>query len=403
MHKNELPDSWHLSIDFKDTSDQICTLKEIASIVKLTKPNVIHVVNSSDVNSWFELDIEQSNPILDIPSQPASNLYANNISNVQSTSNKSEFKTKNIVYLLIVGVIGLFLGYIRSDDVVLAVAFALGFVTSVTVICAVIGSLIGGVGSYFANGDFKKLFFNTAYISSALLIGLALLGQYGVKKQAERARFVDKTMSDFETLSSINDNFDEEVDFKFRQIESPETDEQKVTNLLRVRFNESIEIRNAYFKELEECGWSSIFEPERIQRAGSLAETNKIYNRAVQAVKNLRNKNVDSYDQFYEALRNLLPKDRTLTSENYNKGKDLLELATKTEIDVVNALYSVVLHLHSANGEWVYEDEMFYFDKDSDVDEFNSLMEKFNKVTKQQELVLSQIEKANKAELLKLK
>jgi hypothetical protein len=203
-------------------------------------------------------------------------------------------------------------------------------------------------------------------------------------EKLKRLAFEDITKLDSETIDP--DGYSKKTDLQFELIKSPKNITEEMTNVLRSRFNDTINISNEYVAGLEKIGWESLMDPQRIQTPNSYQQTEKIIESGINLATENKRKQIASYEHCISAIEKLAgtglgQEAKTKTEKNMK----LLIDASDIEIEIAGKIGELVKHLHECSERWEFKDETYFFDEDTDEEKFTSIYSEFEAMSEKQD------------------
>ena len=184
----------------------------------------------------------------------------------------------------------------------------------------------------------------------------------------------------------------------FELIENPKNIGERMTNVLRIRYKEIIDLDNGYDRDLNEIGFYSLMDPERIKKTNALKETEKILSSGIKVATNYKDLNLKSYERSITSIANLsngLDSETKLKGDNNRKALfDLWDL----EIKIIKKMGEMTIHLHECSEKWEYEEDGYVFTNDNDLVKFNLLANEFDALSAQQDKANAKMENEMKSE-----
>ena len=207
----------------------------------------------------------------------------------------------------------------------------------------------------------------------------------------------DITKLDSETTDS--DGFSKKTDLQFELIKSPKNKAEEMTNVLRSRFNDIINISNEYVTGLESIGWESLMDPQRIQTPNSYQQTEKIIASGINLATENKRKQIASYERCISAIEKLAgtglgQEAKTKTEKNMK----LLIDASDIEIEIAGKIGELVKHLHECSERWEFKDEAYFFDEETDEEKFTSIYSEFEAMSEKQDELNELLEEVMKSD-----
>ncbi len=207
----------------------------------------------------------------------------------------------------------------------------------------------------------------------------------------------DITKLDSETTDS--DGFSKKTDLQFELIKSPKNKAEEMTNVLRSRFNDIINISNEYVTGLERIGWESLMDPQRIQTPNSYQQTEKIIASGINLATENKRKQIASYERCISAIEKLAgtgldQEAKTKTDKNMK----LLIDASDIEIEIAGKIGELVKHLHECSERWEFKDEAYFFDEETDEEKFTSIYSEFEAMSEKQDELNELLEEVMKSD-----
>lgn len=106
-----------------------------------------------------------------------------------------------------------------------------------------------------------------------------------------------------------------------------------MTNVLRIRYKEIIDLDNGYDRDLNEISFYSLMDPERIKKTNAIKETEKMLSSGINVATNYKDLNLESYERSITSIANLsngLDSETKLKGDNNRKALfDLWDLEIK--------------------------------------------------------------------------
>jgi len=280
----------------------------------------------------------------------------------------------------------------------------------VGLIALIIAVLIAGIMSAF-----KKRFTDSlsrCYSIGVLVVaGLALLGNsilgnsinrsgspsssnYPNPTEIESARrMVSGLESDIQSMISESvgpDGLPRKTDLQFDN-NTPASDEMgRLRELMRSLFNDMIELQNTYLQALEDDGIDTFLDANRMARDTGFTESRARLAKVKRTVADTRLKASGLLVEFPKRMKDYRfssMSDRKMF-EAYQKGlKDALPLFKEMwdlEVESVDHMEDLIDHLEVTRIHWDPDQGMFMFQRDSDLDQFNAIMDSITKCVERQ-------------------
>ncbi len=142
--------------------------------------------------------------------------------------------------------------------------------------------------------------------------------------------------------------------------------------------------RNAYLKGLDEAGWNTIFDPQRLGNDLDAAESRLIVQRGRNVFLSQKTA-LEALIQEYDAgLQRLMRISRRSGGQTSRRPAEFTE-ALALEQQVIDEVGKAVDVLHAARGTWAVQDDQVVFERDEDVQAFNECLENINSIAEQQQ------------------
>ena len=269
-----------------------------------------------------------------------------------------------------------------SKSVVKPIACGLGIITtsySITI---------------YSKWDFLKAEFTKVSEAFAEIQQQALQRQQKKFTQDDLSKLKQTLSSDIQKLYS--ENTDGTSIDNFELIKNPKTIGEKMTNVMRTRYKEIIDLDKNYDQDLNEIGFYSLMDPERIQKPGSMKETKILIDLAIKSATKNKRLNLESYDRVIEGITKL---SNGVTDETRTKGdnnRKTISEACELEITLIKKMGEIVMHLHETSGNWELQDDITVFRNDNDLDKYNSLWSQFEELSVKQDELNELMEKKMK-------
>ena len=214
--------------------------------------------------------------------------------------------------------------------------------------------------------------------------------------KADLAELKQRAATDVAKLYSETGDGSKKVNFEL--IKNPKNIGEKMTNVLRIRYNEIIDLDNGYDRDLNEIGFYSLMDPERIKKPNAIKETEKMLSSGIKVATNYKDLNLESYERSITSIANLsngLDSETKLKGDNNRKALfDLWDL----EIKIIKKMGEMTIHLHECSEKWEYEEDGYVFTNDNDLEKFNLLANEFDALSAQQDKANAKMENEMKSE-----
>ena len=214
--------------------------------------------------------------------------------------------------------------------------------------------------------------------------------------KADLAELKQRAATDVAKLYSETGNGSRTVNFEL--IKNPKNIGEKMTNVLRIRYKEIIDLDNGYDRDLNEIGFYSLMDPERIKKPNAIKETEKMLSSGIKVATNYKDLNLKSYERSITSIANLsngLDSETKLKGDNNRKALfDLWDL----EIKIIKKMGEMTIHLHECSEKWEYEEDGYVFTNDNDLEKFNLLANEFDALSTQQDKANAKMENEMKSE-----
>ena len=208
--------------------------------------------------------------------------------------------------------------------------------------------------------------------------------------KADLAELKQRAATDVAKLYSETGDGSRTVNFEL--IKNPKNIGERMTNVLRIRYKEIIDLDNGYDRDLNEIGFYSLMDPERIKKTNALKETEKILSSGIKVATNYKDLNLKSYERSITSIANLsngLDSETKLKGDNNRKALfDLWDL----EIKIIKKMGEMTIHLHECSEKWEYEEDGYVFTNDNDLVKFNLLANEFDALSAQQDKANAKME-----------
>jgi len=245
----------------------------------------------------------------------------------------------------------------------------------------------------YSKWDFLKAEFTKAFAEAQQQ---ALDRQQKSFTQDDLSKLKQTLSSDIEKLYSKNTN-GTSID-KFELIKNPKNIGEKMTNVMRTRYKEIIDLDKNYDQDLNKIGFYSLMDLERIQKPGSIKETKTLIDSAIKSATKHKRLNLESYDRVIDGITKL---SNGLTDETRTKGNNnrkTISEACELEITLIEKMGEIVMHLHETSGDWELQDDITVFSNDNNLDKYNSLWSQFDELSIKQDELNELMEKKMKAD-----
>ena len=214
--------------------------------------------------------------------------------------------------------------------------------------------------------------------------------------KADLAELKQRAATDVAKLYSETGDGSRTVNFEL--IKNPKNIGEKMTNVLRIRYKEIIDLDNGYDRDLNEIGFYSLMDPERIKKPNAIKETEKMLSSGIKVATNYKDLNLKSYERSITSIANLsngLDSETKLKGDNNRKALfDLWDL----EIKIIKKMGEMTIHLHECSEKWEYEEDGYVFTNDNDLERFNLLANEFDALSTQQDKANAKMENEMKSE-----
>ena len=214
--------------------------------------------------------------------------------------------------------------------------------------------------------------------------------------KADLAELKQRAATDVAKLYSETGDGSRTVNFEL--IKNPKNIGEKMTNVLRIRYKEIIDLDNGYDRDLNEIGFYSLMDPERIKKPNAIKETEKMLSSGINVATNYKDLNLESYERSITSIANLsngLDSETKLKGDNNRKALfDLWDL----EIKIIKKMGEMTIHLHECSEKWEYEEDGYVFTNDNDLEKFNLLANEFDALSTQQDKANTKMENEMKSE-----
>lgn len=208
--------------------------------------------------------------------------------------------------------------------------------------------------------------------------------------KADLAELKQRAATDVAKLYSETGDGSRTVNFEL--IKNPKNIGEKMTNVLRIRYKEIIDLDNGYDRDLNEIGFYSLMDPERIKKPNAIKETEKMLSSGIKVATNYKDLNLKSYERSITSIANLsngLDSETKLKGDNNRKALfDLWDL----EIKIIKKMGEMTIHLHECSEKWEYEEDGYVFTNDNDLEKFNLLANEFDALSTQQDKANAKME-----------
>ena len=214
--------------------------------------------------------------------------------------------------------------------------------------------------------------------------------------KADLAELKQRAAMDVAKLYSETGDGSKKVNFEL--IKNPKNIGEKMTNVLRIRYKEIIDLDNGYDRDLNEIGFYSLMDPERIKKPNAIKETEKMLSSGIKVATNYKDLNLKSYERSITSIANLsngLDSETKLKGDNNRKALfDLWDL----EIKIIKKMGEMTIHLHECSEKWEYEEDGYVFTNDNDLEKFNLLANEFDALSAEQDKANAKMENEMKSE-----
>ena len=214
--------------------------------------------------------------------------------------------------------------------------------------------------------------------------------------KADLAELKQRAATDVAKLYSETGDGSRTVNFEL--IKNPKNIGEKMTNVLRIRYKEIIDLDNGYDRDLNEIGFYSLMDPERIKKPNAIKETEKMLSSGIKVATNYKDLNLESYERSITSIASLsngLDSETKLKGDNNRKALfDLWDL----EIKIIKKMGEMTIHLHECSEKWEYEEDGYVFTNDNDLEKFNLLANEFDALSAQQDKANAKMENEMKSE-----
>ena len=121
--------------------------------------------------------------------------------------------------------------------------------------------------------------------------------------KADLAELKQRAAMDVAKLYSETGDGSRTVNFEL--IKDPKKIGEKMTNVLRIRYKEIIDLDTGYDRDLNEIGFYSLMDPERIKKPNAIKETEKMLSSGIKTATNYNDRNLESYERSITSIANL--------------------------------------------------------------------------------------------------
>ena len=219
-----------------------------------------------------------------------------------------------------------------------------------------------------------------------------------ILKQVQQQQFTKEDLAELKQRAATDvaklysETGDGSRTVNFELIKNPKNIGEKMTNVLRIRYKEIIDLDNGYDRDLNEIGFYSLMDPERIKRPNAIKETEKMLSSGIKVATNYKDLNLESYERSITSIANLsngLDSETKLKGDNNRKALfDLWDL----EIKIIKKMGEMTIHLHECSEKWEYEEDSYVFTNDNDLVKFNLLANEFDALSAQQDKANAKME-----------
>ena len=284
----------------------------------------------------------------------------------------------------------------------------LGAVFAAGLIALVIALVIAGIMSAFKKRFAESL--SRSYSIGVLVVaGLALVGNlfsrsntpsyssYPKASEIESARnTITGLEDDIQSLIAESvgpDGLPRKTDMRFDSNTPTSDDMGRLRELIQSFFNDMIELQNDYLQALEVDGIDTLLDANRVARDTGFTESRRTLVRVKRTVADTRSKASRILGDFPERIKDYefsATSDRKML-EGYQKSlKNALPLFKEMwdlEVEAVEHMEDLIDHLEVTRMYWEPDQGMFMFERDRDLERFNSVMGKItNCVDRQTEI-----------------
>ena len=232
-------------------------------------------------------------------------------------------------------------------------------------------------------------------VSIALAILVASLVRFGIKEW--RTDSNAETANTKEVLRRVAmeelanaDNYD--APLKRSEVTSGEPMVNIVVAYMRGMTDRSRE----YTRKLDEAGLYGLFDTERLTNDRDLSQSRDIMTKSLAAFREHKSSCLKLFESLRLDVDSAIAKNRntrelrTFKSMLTGDGLKPLEFALELEEKILLTLSEVVDFWESTKGTWQVVGDGIYFDKDEDMEKYNSILEKLNKLQEEQEALHAQ-------------
>jgi hypothetical protein len=164
----------------------------------------------------------------------------------------------------------------------------------------------------------------------------------------------------------------------------------RLRELMQSFFNDMIELQNDYLQSLEDDGIDTLLDANRVARDTGFTESKRTLVRVKRTVADTRSKASRILGDFPERIKDYefsATSDRKML-EGYQKGlEDALPLFKEMwdlEVEAVEHMEDLIDHLEVTRIYWEPDQGMFMFERDRDLEHFNTIMGKITKCVDRQ-------------------
>ena len=326
---------------------------------------------------------------------------------------RSELSTRNasaiaILLAVISGVVkpaadrGMEVGKsLGSGFILIALAFLLA------VICATLCLAFGKKFRRTLNRSYSLI---VIILASILLVGAVagkVTGRHAGKIQEQKAAAAAMSR-DFEALREAGRIAAEKggpIELNLPPAGDPDSDAGRIQRITRIAFQSFADLRNAYLKSMEETGFNTLLEPDRLAKDKGLKQSREIIAKCKAVVAEHRGKFTEHVRIFPEKLRDMpdSPLANSKEFEDFKKGFHRSQQRSvrmwDLEMDTVNKSGDIIEILAAAEGRWQEDGGSLMFDEDADLEKFNMALNKLMELAAESEKLREEAYSSGKAKL----
>ncbi len=288
-----------------------------------------------------------------------------------------------------------------SGLVIMAISFVLAIIAST--ICLIFGK------------PFRRTLDRTYCLFAIILACLGLVGAFvgnitgrSTEKTKQAKQAAAELVKDADALREavrISNETGKPIELDLAPVGDQSTEAGKIRLITHMNIKAMADLQNAYMKALEDAGFDTQLDPERLAKDKGMKESREILAKGKAVVQEYRGKFEEHLRTFPEKVK-AMPDSPAQNAEWFKGFQHGLQKSGQAglriwdlESETVGKFGEIIDLLAASEGKWGVEEGQIMFEEDGDIEKFNAIIEKIQALGEEQEKIREEAYSKGKAQL----